>query len=151
MVIKTKIFGEVTISDDKIIHFEDGIIGFPDLQDFTLMHNSEKPDAALSWLVSIQEPAFALPVVDPLVIKADYNPQVEEELLKPLGEFTADDMLVLVTITVPKKIEKMTVNLKAPIIINAAACRGCQIIVEGDEYQVKYPVYEILMKKKGGD
>ncbi|NBH82557.1 flagellar assembly protein FliW [bacterium C-53] len=150
MVIKTKVFGEVTIDDHKIIHFEDGIVGFPDLQDFTLMHNSEKPDAALSWLVSIQEPAFALPVIDPLVVKADYNPQVEEELLKPLGECTPDNMLVLTTITVPKEIEKMTVNLKAPVIINASERRGCQIIIEGDEYQVRYPVYEIL-RKKGGD
>lgn len=148
MVITTKIFGEVTIDDDKLIHFENGIIGFPELQDFTLIHDSEKPNTALNWMVSVQEPAFAMPVIDPLSVKPDYNPSVEEEILKSAGELKPEEMLVLVTITVPKDIEKMTVNLKAPIVINAEECRGCQIVVEGDEYQVKYPVYEILKRKK---
>ena len=42
MEIKTKIFGDVNIDDDKIIFFPNGIIGFPDLQHFTLIHDEEK-------------------------------------------------------------------------------------------------------------
>lgn len=151
MVIKTKIFGEVTIEDEKIIYFERGIIGFPELQHFALIYNIEKPDGRMAWLVSVEEPAFALPVIDPLIVMDSYNPQVEEEMLKTVGELDPEEMLVLVTITVPKEIEKMTINLKAPIIINVKDCRACQVIVEGDEYQVKYPVYEILKAKKGGN
>ena len=29
MKINTKVFGEVEIADDKIIHFPSGIVGFP--------------------------------------------------------------------------------------------------------------------------
>lgn len=68
----------------------------------------------------MQEPQFALPVVNPLVIMSEYNPQVEDELLKPLGNFENDDMLVLVTVTVPSDLTKMSVNLQGPIVINAA-------------------------------
>lgn len=32
MIIKTKAFGEVEITEDKIITFPGGIIGFPDLK-----------------------------------------------------------------------------------------------------------------------
>ena len=39
----------------------------------------------------------------------------------------------------------MTVNLKAPFIINAANRQACQVIIEG--YEVKFPVYEILKKE----
>ena len=39
MRINTKIFGEVDIADEKIIHFPAGIIGFPDLTDFALIHD----------------------------------------------------------------------------------------------------------------
>ena len=41
----------------------------------------------------------------------------------------------------------MTVNLKAPIIVNTDTRLGGQIIVE-DDYEVRYPIYEILKKTK---
>ena len=50
--------------------------------------------------------------------KEDYNPEVDDELLKILGDWEHDELLVLVTVTVPQELEKMTVNLKGPILIN---------------------------------
>ena len=41
MKIKTKVFGEVTIDDDKAIHFPAGIIGFPDMTEFALIHDED--------------------------------------------------------------------------------------------------------------
>ena len=63
-----------------------------------------------------------------------------------------DELLVLVTVTVPSDLTKMTVNLKGPIVINAAEKKACQVIVEGENYLVKYPIYDILnAKKKAGE
>ena len=149
MLINTRIFGEVEIADEKIICMENGIIGFPDLKHFALIHNSERSDARMTWMVSVEEPEFALPVMDPLMVCPSYNPVVEDEMLRPIGELDPEELLVLVTITVPKDVTKMTVNLKAPVIINAKDCRACQLIVEGDEYPVKFPVYDILQSLKG--
>ena len=152
MKVNTKIFGEVDIEDSKVIHFVNGIIGFPELTDFALIHDSEKERvASVRWLQSMQEPAFAMPVLDPLVVKEDYNPEVEDELLKPLGEWIPDDILVLVTMSVPSDITKMTVNLQAPIIVNAEKKKACQIIVDTDKYPVRFPIYDILneLKKEG--
>ena len=151
MTIVTKVFGEVTIDDDKIIQFPSGIIGFPDLTDFALIHDEEKGSGSIHWLQSMQEPAFAMPVMDPRLVVPDYNPEVDDELLKKIGEINPEELLVLVTVTVPSDITKMTVNLKGPIVINAAEKKACQIIVEGDGYAVKYPIYDILnaMKKAG--
>jgi len=152
MRINTRVFGEVDIEESKVIHFVNGIIGFPELTDFALIHDSEKEGAAaVRWLQSMQEPAFAMPVMDPLAVKADYNPEVEDELLKPLGNWTPEDILVLVTMSVPSDITKMTVNLQAPIIVNAEEKKACQIIVDTDKYPVRFPIYDILndMKKEG--
>ena len=44
----------------------------------------------------------------------------------------------------------MSVNLKAPIIINADTRKGAQIICENDDYEVKYKVYDVLNEKKDG-
>lgn len=151
MKVNTKIFGEVNIEDDKIIEFKGGIIGFPELTKFALIYDEEKGvTAGIRWLQSMQEPAFAMPVMDPLVVCPDYNPEVEDELLKDLGDLSPDNLLVLVTVTVPSDLKAMTVNLKGPIVINSLTRKACQVIVDGDAYAVKFPIYEILQAGKAG-
>ena len=105
----------------------------------------------MHWMQSLQEPAFAMPVMNPLIVMPDYNPEVEDELIKPIGELLPEEILVMVTITVPGDLTKMSVNLKGPIIINAAERKACQVIVEGEGYPVKFPVYDILNAKKAGE
>ena len=151
MKITTRVFGEIDIAEDRIIRFPDGIIGFPDMTDFALIHDEEKGTGSIHWLQSVQEPNFAMPVMDPLVILPDYNPEVDDELLKPIGELNPDEVLVLVTVTVPSDLTKMSVNLRGPIIINATEKKACQVIVEGDGYEVKFPIYDILNAKKAGE
>ncbi len=151
MKINTKVFGEIEIADEKIIHFPSGIIGFPEMTDFALVHDEEKGVGAIHWLQSVQEPAFAMPVMDPLLVRPDYNPEIDDELLKSIGELIPEEMLVLVTVTVPSDLTKMSVNLRGPIIINAAEKKACQVIIDGEDYAVKYPIYDILNAKKAGE
>lgn len=151
MNINTKVFGEINIDDEKIIHFPAGIIGFPDLTDFALIHDEEKGIGAIHWLQSIQEPGFAMPVMDPLIVCPDYNPEVDDELLSPIGSIDPEELLVLVTVTVPSDLTKMSVNLRGPVIVNAAEKKACQVIVEGEGYTVKFPIYDILNAKKAGE
>ncbi|MBQ3517235.1 MAG: flagellar assembly protein FliW [Lachnospiraceae bacterium] len=147
MVINTRLFGEVTIDDNKMIYFPGGIVGFPDMKDFALIHDSEDgKEGSIHWLQSVQEPNFAMPVIDPLRVKTDYNPEADDELLSTIGEINPDELLVLVTITVPSDLTKMTVNLMAPFVINVATRKACQVIVDG--YEIKFPIYDILQKMK---
>lgn len=148
MEITTKVFGTINVDEEKIVTFENGIIGFCDLKRFMLIHDAEQENAAITWLQSIDEPAFAMPVMDPLLVNETYDPIIEDELLKCLGDLSVDDILVLVTVTVPSDLTKMTCNLMAPIIINADNRKACQVITEGDEYPVRYPIYDILKSRK---
>ncbi len=152
MKINTRIFGEIEVADEKLITFENGIIGFPDLKHFTLLHDSEKgTDAGIRFLQSVEEPQFAMPVMDPLAVKPDYDPKVNDELLASLGNLTPDNILVLVTVTIPSDLAKMSVNLQGPIVINVEEHKACQIIVEGNTYPVKFPIYDILQSGKAGE
>ena len=152
MNIKTKAFGEVEIAEDKIITFENGIIGFPELRRFTLLHDEEKGvGAGIRFLQSIDEAGFAMPVMDPLLVNSDYDPEVNDELLAGLGELTDENILVLVTVTIPSDLTQMSVNLQGPIIINVEERKACQLIVEGSAYPVKYPIYEVFKTRKAGE
>ena len=148
MSIQTRLFGNIELDENKIINFCNGIIGFDNLKQFMIIHDSESENAKILWLQSLDEASVALPVIDPLLIKEDYNPTVEDELFKNIGEIIDGEMLVLTTLTVPSDIEGITTNLRAPIIINPTTMRGCQIIVENEEYPVKYPIYDILKTNK---
>ena len=146
MEIKTRIFGDVTISDDKMISFPNGIVGFPDLKDFALIHDEEQGDqAGIRWMQSVQEPNFAMPVINPLVVKEDYNPMVDDELLAVIG--AGENILVMTTITVPTDLSKMSVNLKAPFVINVDTRKAVQVVLE-DDLPVKFYVYELLKARK---
>lgn len=149
MQLNTRLFGEIEIEEDKIIYFEKGIIGFPECNRFTLIFDLKEDGTpkGISWLQSLDEPSFALPVMDPLLVKEDYNPWIEDELLKDLGELTLENTYVLVSVTATEDITKLSVNLKAPFIINSEERKGNQIIIE-DDFPVKFMIYEILKAKK---
>lgn len=151
MKANTRLFGKIDIEDSKIIIFKEGIIGFPDLKHFTLIYDEEKEgQGTIKWLQSMDDPSFALPVINPLDVRADYQPVVNEEGLESLGKMPNESAFMLVTITVPKEIRQMSVNLKAPFVINMDNLHGVQIIIE-DDYPVKYKIYDILNKKKEGE
>lgn len=154
MLVKTKFFGEVELDDNKVLTFPNGIIGFEAFKKFAILYDIDnESETRISWLQSLEEPALALPVVDPLAIVADYAPMVEDELLKPLGNPADEDLLFLLVMTVPSDMTKVTANLKAPIIINAEKCVGVQLIVDNADYPVKYNVYESVqrMKERAGE
>lgn len=149
MLIKTRHFGEIDLDESKIITFDNGILGFEDYKNYTLLYddeNGERPD--ISWLQSLDEPSLAIPVISPFLVMQDYNPDIEDEYLKPLGEINETNIVVLVSITVASEIEKISANLKAPFIINSDTRKGAQIIVENPEYQIKYRFYDQLKAHK---
>jgi len=107
-----------------------------------LLRKIHKPPAADSHAVA-----------DPTHICSGYNPVVEDELLESIGGIDKpEDVFVLVVLTVPSDLTKMTANLKAPLVINTDTRKGCQIIVNNEEYQVRYNVYDYVqsLKKEEG-
>lgn len=149
MKVNTRIFGKVDVAEEKLLTFDNGIIGLENMKRFVLLYDSEKGEGdTITWLQSTDDADFAMPVINPHMVKQDYNPMVEDEMLVSLGELNPEDLMVFTTIKVPADITQMTVNFKAPIIIHAKTRKGCQIIAENDDYLVRQPVYDTLMASK---
>ena len=130
MKANTRLFGEIDIADDKIITLEDGMIGLPEYRNFALIFDEEKEKdkSSVMWFQSMDDPHTAFPVMQPNLVRPDYNPMVSDEMLRPLGGMTEDNTYVLVT-------------------LNTDTRRGAQIIVE-DDYPVKYKIYDVVKGKK---
>ncbi len=139
MRVSTRYFGEIDLDEGKLIHFEKGVFGFEEYKDYTILYNSEHGnDPFFSWLQCTTERDLAFPVVNPRKVMPDYDPVVEDGLLDELGEFGEDDLVVLVFATVPHNVKQASVNLKAPLIINADTRKGIQLVAENQEYEIKH-------------
>ena len=137
--IATRYFGEVEIEEEKIIHFDDGIPGFDEYKDYTIIYDIESDrESTFSWLQCVTEQELAFPIVNPFRVREDFNPIVEDELLKQLGDYEMEDLAVFLIATVPSDVTKTTVNLKAPIIINTKNQKAIQIIVENEDYEIRH-------------
>lgn len=150
MIAETKFFGTVDIDDDKIINFPMGIIGFENLKNFALIYDSDREERSkISWLQSMDEPMMVFPVINPIDIVEDYAPVIEDELVKAIGDPADADILIFVTMSIPSDLTKMTANLKAPFIINTVEKKAMQVIVENQDYSIKYNVYDAIERLKG--
>lgn len=149
MLVKTKYFGEVELDEDKVLTFENGILGFEEYKKYAILYNNElEEEPMISWLQSLDEPSLALPIIHPIYVKADYSPVVSDEILETLGDWEDIEATIFLTMTVPADITQMTVNLKAPIIIHSETKKGCQAVAENSDYLIKYKIYEHLKELK---
>ena len=150
MLTQTRFFGEVDIEEEKILTFDNGIMGFEDMKRWTIIYDIDKgSDGSISWFQSLDLAELALPVISPYSVTAKYEPIVEDELLKPLGEFKDEELVTLLTITIPSEDpSKTTANFKAPLLINPNNRKGIQIIVNNEDYPIKFSIYDSVQKMK---
>lgn len=152
MVAQTRLFGKVTIEDDKVLDFPHGIIGIEDKHKYAIIYDEEKgSETAVRWLQSMEDPYLALPVIEPFAILDEYNPIIEDAWLESIDNPEDEEIVVLLTMIISSDVKKITANMKAPIVINSRTCKGGQIIVENPEYEAKFNVYDAVQKKKAGE
>ena len=138
MKIGTKYFGNIEIGEENIIHFENGVFGFEDYKDYTILYDNEKEKSFFSWLQSTEESSLAFPIVNPFNVVESYNPQINDDMLESIGGISDEDTVVFLMATIPEDVKQASVNMKAPLIINASSRKGVQVIAEGQEYEIKH-------------
>lgn len=141
MKIQTSRFGEVDIDDGDVIDFDLGPLGFEDKHQWVLIENG-----LLGWLQSAEDPGLAFVVGNPFDFYSDYEFVVGDKDLEPLQIDSEKDVSVLSIISVPPKVENMTINLLAPIVINVRDRRAKQVILNNNKYSVRHYVYSDLIK-----
>ncbi|MDD4568990.1 MAG: flagellar assembly protein FliW [Tepidanaerobacteraceae bacterium] len=145
MTIDTR-FGDLEVDEAKVITFTNGILGLEQYKRYILLDHPGTD--AIKWLQSVEEPEIALPVTNPSYFYPDYTPKISQENLLQLDIKSPEKAVVLCVMTIPGDTKKITVNLKAPIIINIAKRLADQLIAENPEYDIREP---LNLKKELGD
>lgn len=149
MIIETR-FGKSETQESKIIDFPAGLPGFEELHKFIIVETEHsKP---IYWLQSTESAHIALPVIVSFAVIPDYNIDIRENELEELALESQNDLLVLNIVVIPEDARKMTVNLAAPVVINAKRGIGKQIIIDAAELPLRFPVFEAIRNSlKGGE
>lgn len=141
MNIQTTRFGEISIDDNLIFTFVEPIIGYDTLTKYVLIEHKE--ESAFKWLQSIENPELAFPVTSPAFFDIEYQFEIPTEKAEKIELTSVESLISLNIVTIPSiNPRKATINLMAPIIINAANKQGMQIILSNSNYPVKYPLFE---------
>lgn len=135
MIYKTKKFGTLEIDADAIIVFPDGLIGFEDQRHWVLL--SESDSEAVGWLQSIDDPELAFCVVIPSTFVDGYLLRIQRQQLDALPWSREDRSLVLAIVSCQQ--DQLTMNLKAPVVINMDRRVGCQVVTSDDQ-PLRYPL-----------
>lgn len=135
MDVFTTRFGVLSVQPHDEIHFENGLIGLEDCKRWVVLTDSN--NGALGWLQNLEQGHIAVGVVSPRRFVPDYQLRVDRTDLRPLGLVTIRDAEVVVIAS--RQTEGLTLNLRAPLVINVDKRLGCQVIAK-DEHPVQYPL-----------
>ena len=140
MEVRTTRFGRLQVEAQDELLFEAGLIGLEQCRRWIVL--TDCTNAALGWLQSIEEPHIALGVVSPRRFVPDYQLRVDRDDLDVLQLKTARDAEVVVIAS--RQVDgqqsgELTLNLRAPLVINVQQRRGCQVISK-DDLPVQFPL-----------
>lgn len=122
------------------ILFDKGIPGFEEYKIFIVSQVEENEKFKL--IVSKDDENIGFIAISPFDLREDYEIDLSDEIINELEIKEPKDVLLLNLITIGKKLESSTVNLKAPIIINIKNNKGRQFILQDDKYKTKEPLIQ---------
>jgi flagellar assembly factor FliW len=128
MEIVTARFGSVEIAPAEVIHFSVGLSGLEDCLDWALLADAQSD--GLGWLQCTSRTEIALAVVNPRRFVPGYQLRVTRSQLAPLKLDSSTSAHVLVI--VGKNERSITLNLKAPLVINLPRRLGRQVVACGN-------------------
>ena len=143
--VNTSRFGVVDVADTDIMEFSDGLLGFEHLKRFFIVDPAD--ETLILWLQSADAAEVAFPILEPKLFKADYKVRLSANELRTLRIDAANkkDTLVYCILTIPADVSAMSANLKAPIVINSASRQARQVVLQENEYSVKFSMYRELL------
>lgn len=143
--LNTYHFGELEITEEDVIHFSGGLIGFPDGRRFVIVKNPD-PGVPFDWLQSLDDPKLAYVIVDPFWFKKDYEFELAPEHLLELGIRKQEDTAVFCIVVVPENIAKISANLLAPVVVNLNTKQAKQVVLLDKRYTTRHYILEELRK-----
>jgi len=140
MLIHTKDYDFVTVNDEDIIDFPEGVYAFENSKKFVVLNTNSK--AGIMQLQCAQEQTPRFIILDPFMFLEDYAPILPEEAMKKLKATSMADLSIFVIAVIPENVSAATVNLKSPVIIHFKERLGMQVMLDNADYPVRFRLFD---------
>ncbi len=139
VTIQTVKFGALEVLQENVIHFDEGILGFPRNHRFALVELDEL--TPFQYLQALDDPPIALLIINPFLLHPAYQFQLGESDMDDLQTDRPENVAVYSVATIPENPAEATINLMAPVLINMEKRRGKQVVLLHAEYPMRHPVF----------
>jgi len=139
MIVNTKYFGEMEVTDDDKIRFPEPLPGFENFKEFIIIRFYEDTDSILC-LQSLDDQDLAFVIMNPFYIVENYTPVLsnEDRAIIKAGDKTPLSFYAIAV--VHDYWQDSTVNLKCPIVFNTENGLAKQIIMDDTAYSMRHPI-----------
>lgn len=146
MQIETSRFGQLEVDADRLISFEEGILGFPGEHRYALIQTGD--GSAFYWLQAVENKELAFIVCDPRMFVSDYQAPVKLEDLKTIDLTNLDNAQVFVIVN--KVDELLTGNFQGPLVVNVANRKARQLVLSDKRFSTRHPLMRLPSREKLG-
>lgn len=146
MDINAKYFGQVSYEKNEAIHIINGLIGFEAYTEYLPIPFHEDSDSLIS-LQSLEDETLSFILMNPFGIRDDYSPSLSDEDLRELDANASEDLSYYVICVMRDSVAESTVNLKAPLVVNARTRQARQIILDQSEYTFRHMLGDMIKEE----
>lgn len=142
VVVPSQALGAIEVARESVITVCEPLAGFPGCSAYALVEHTRRDGATggVLWFQAVERPFHAFVVTDPWGVFPRYSPEISDADAAALGLVGFEDARLFAILTVPRASGAITVNLRAPIVVNMAANRAKQVVLLNDEYHTRHPM-----------
>lgn len=140
IAVPSQALGAIEVARDSVLAVSEPLAGFPDCSSYTLVEHTRADGSGggVFWFQAVERPFHAFVVTDPWTVFPDYAPEIAETDAADLELASFEDARVFAILTVPRTPGGITVNLRAPIVVNMARRLAKQVVLLNDEYHTRH-------------
>lgn len=131
-------FGTLQYSDTDVLELPDGLIGLPHLRRWLML--DMEADVPMRWLQSLDRPDFGLPVMPPFFFAEEFEVTTTTMARRQIACEGAPDLVTLIIANIHAGGEKITGNLRAPLVFDTVTRRGAQLALEDDRLPTRQEI-----------
>lgn len=146
MEINAKYFGQVSYEANEAIHIINGLIGFESYTEYLPIPFHEENDSLIS-LQSLEDETLSFILMNPFGILSDYAPSLSENELEELDTDSSEELSYYVICVIRDSVAESTVNLRAPLVVNARNRQARQIILDQTEYTFRHALGDMMKEE----
>lgn len=128
----------LSYAESDIVSFDEGLIGLPQLRRMVLVR--QEGINPFMWLASLDEEGLAFLVAEPSRLFQSYAPALPSDARAVLKLDEGVKPLTLAIVVVATDWARSTMNLRAPLFINARTMRGAQVVLTEGSYRLDEPL-----------